>query len=185
MNRLTKLLLLSAICIAVITFTVELAFAGDPGADPADCDISVTVNQIIEWEGTDFPAINLAQINAKSDTPSGSAAYTLWINCNISLTANNTASGPAELSSASSDVLKTEYYIDYDGDGVASTGGTDTTYAEYDSFISGGSAVTHIDNDGSVEVTLYARASSAEADEAPDAGAYTATQTITASWTSD
>ncbi|MHC4125676.1 MAG: hypothetical protein ACYSRR_04385 [Planctomycetota bacterium] len=185
MNSITKLLLLSAVCIAVITFTAELAFAADPGADAADCDISVTVNQIIEWEGTDFPAINLTQIDNKTDTPSGSAAYTLWVNCNVSLTANNTASGPAELSSATSDVLKTEYYIDYDGDGAASTGGTDTTYAEYDTFISGGSAVTHVDNDGSVEVTLYARASTAEADEAPDAGAYTATQTLTASWTSD
>ena len=185
MNRLTKLLLLSAICIAVITFTAKSAFAADPGADTADCAISVTVNQIIEWEGTDFPAINLAQIDAKTDTPSGSAAYTLWVNCNVSLTANNTASGPAELSSASSDVLKTEYYLAYDGNGAAATGGTDTTYAEYDSFISGGSAITHVDNDGSVEVTLYARASAAEADEAPDAGAYSATQTITASWTND
>ena len=77
MNSLTKLLLLSAICIAVITFTVELALAADPGADTADCAISVTVDTIIEWEGADFPAIDLdsqeSSISAQADTPEGSS----------------------------------------------------------------------------------------------------------------
>ncbi len=182
MKNSAKFFLLFAVCIVVISLTAKLTLAADPGDDSATCAISVTVNQIIEWEGAAFPAINLAQINAKADTPADSAAYTLWINCNVSLTADNDTD--SQLSNAT-DTLKTEYYIDYDGDGSSATGGTDTSYTEYDTFVAGGSAVTHVDTDGAVEVTLYARASVAEADEVPDAGAYSATQTITASWTSD
>lgn len=186
MNSLAKYLLLFAVCVAVIIFTVELAFAADPGDDTVDCDVTVTVNQIIEWESdADMTTIALAQINAQGDTPEGSSTYTLWINCDVSLTANNTASGPAELSSATT-VLITKYKIAYDDTG--GTTGADTAYEDYSTFIDGaGSAVTHVDGDGAVEVTLWAQASndSTGHKEVSDAGAYTATQTLTASWTGD
>jgi hypothetical protein len=180
MKTLAKVLLLVGLCVSV-----KLALAADPGPDSATCTINVTVGQIIEWEGAAFTDIDLATITAQGDTPSGSSEYTLWINCNVSLTADNDAD--AELDNTGgggSDTLVTEYYVDYDGDGTTATGGTDTTYATYDNFISGGSAITHFDGDGGVAVTLYARASN-EADNMADAGDYTCTQTLTASWTSD
>jgi hypothetical protein len=177
-----KVLLLVGLCVSV-----KLALAEDPGFDSATCIINVTVGQIIEWEGAAFADIDLATITAQGDTPSGSSEYTLWINCNVSLTADNDAD--AELDNTGdvppgTDTLVTEYYVDYDGDGTTATGGTDTTYATYDNFISGGSAITHFDGDGGVAVTLYARASN-DGDNVADAGDYTCTQTLTASWTSD
>lgn len=180
MKTLAKVLLLVGLCVSV-----KLALAADPGPDSATCTINVTVGQIIEWEGAAFTDIDLATITAQGDTPSGSSEYTLWINCNVSLTADNDAD--AELDNTGgggSDTLVTEYYVDYDGDGVTATGGTDTAYATYNNFISGGSAITHVDNDGGVEITLYARASN-DSDNVADAGDYTCTQTLTASWTSD
>jgi len=181
MKRLTKILLLAAL---VLCLTPNLALAGDPNYnDAATCVVNVTVDQIVEWEGAAYAAINLATIDDQGDTPDGNSVYTLWLNCNVSLTANNTTAARLDHGS-SGDFLVTEYYVDYDGDGASATGGTDTTYATYDNFISGGSAITHIDNDGAVEIRLYARASN-RADEVADAGAYTCTQTLTATWTSD
>ncbi len=198
MNSLTKLLLLSAICIAVITFTVELALAADPGADTADCAISVTVDTIIEWEGADFPAIDLdsqeSSISAQADTPEGSSDYTLWINCNVAISANNTASGPAELTDGT-DILVTKYKISTDGDGDPATGATGTAvsnsnsdvWTEYDSFLATALQLTHFNTDGSVELTLEVEASNDPTGhkEVADSGDYTATQTITATWVSD
>jgi len=182
MKILAKVLLLAALCL-----TANLAFAADPGPDSATCTVNVTVTQIIEWEGDAYTDIDLANITDQGTPQSGSQPYTLWINCNVSLTADNTVA--AELDNTGdvppgTDTLVTEYYIDYDGDGSSSTGGTDTTYATYDNFLSGGSAITHIDNDGGVEITLYARASN-DSDNVADAGDYTCIQTLTASWTSD
>ncbi len=185
MNSLTKLLMLSAIYIAVITFTVELALAAEPD-DAATCTINVTVDQICEWEGASFADIDLALIDDKADVPEGSAVYTLWLNCNVALTADNTIAAQLDnVDDGGSDTLITEYYAAYDGDGATATGGTDTVYATHDNFISGaGSAITHFDGDGAVEITLWARASN-NADEVADAGVYEATQTLTAAWTSN
>ena len=182
MKSLTKILLLTAL---VLCLTPNLALAGDPNYnDAATCVVNVTVDQIVEWEGAAYAAINLADINDQGDTPAGSSVYTLWLNCNVSLTADNTTAAELDNDPPGSDTLVTEYYVDYDGDGASATGGTDTTYATYDNFISGGDAITHVDNDGAVEITLYARASN-RADEVADAGDYTCTQTLTATWTSD
>jgi hypothetical protein len=182
MKNLAKVLVLIGLCV-----TAKLALAADPGPDSATCVVNVTVAQIIEWEGAAYADIDLANITAQGTPQSGSSVYTLWTNCNVSLTADNTAT--AELDNTGdvppgTDTLVTEYYVDYDGDGVTATGGTDTAYATYNNFISGGSAITHVDNDGGVEITLYARASN-DSDNVADAGDYTCTQTLTASWTSD
>lgn len=182
MKNLAKVLLLVGLCV-----TARLAFGADPGPDSATCVVNVTVTQIIEWEGDAYADIDLADITAQDDPETGFSVYTLWINCNVSLTADNTIA--AELDNTGdvppgTDTLVTEYYVDYDGDGSGTTGGTDTTYATYDNFISGGSAITHVDNDGAVEITLYARASN-DSDNVADAGDYTCTQTLTATWTSD
>ncbi|MFA5239253.1 MAG: hypothetical protein WC476_06045 [Phycisphaerae bacterium] len=194
MKNLAKYLILLVVCIVVmVSFPAKLAFSADPGPDSATCAISVTVDSIIEWEGANFAAIDLdskeASISAQGDTPEGSEAYTLWTNCNVELSADNTAT--AQLTDGT-DVLVTKYKISTDGDGDPDTGadaiavaasGSDA-YVVHGSFLATPLDITHVNTDGNVEVTLYVEASNA-ADEVSDSGAYTATQTITATWTSD
>ena len=180
-----KLLITLTVVIA-LCLTTNSAFAGDPNYnDAATCVINVTVDQIVEWEGAAYAAINLATIDDKGDVPDGNSVYTLWLNCNVSLTADNTAAAELDNDPPGSDTLVTEYKVTYDGDGDPDTGGTDTDWATYNNFISGsGSAITHVDNDGAVEIRLRARASN-RTDEVADAGDYTCTQTLTATWASD
>jgi len=152
-----------------------------PPDDPATCAISITVNTVMEWAG-DFSNISLTAISGQADTPEGSQVQTLYTNCNLEISADTSTT--ARLSSAT-DVLTTKYKLSYDGDGVTATGGTGVaTWTDYSTFLSTASAVTHKDTDGAVDVTLYVQASN-PGGRVADAGAYTATQTLTASWTSD
>jgi hypothetical protein len=97
----------------------------------------------------------------------------------VELTADNTAS--ARLSGPGGEVLVTEYKLTFDGDGTTATGRATVDYAPHDSFLSGGVVVSHLIADDRVKVTLHARASMPPGD-VPDAGDYSATQTLTASW---
>ena len=118
----------------------------------------------------------------------------MWINCNVAISANNTASGPAELTDGT-DILVTKYKISTDGDGDPATGATGTAvsnsnsdvWTEYDSFLATALQLTHFNTDGSVELTLEVEASNDPTGhkEVADSGDYTATQTITATWVSD
>lgn len=189
MNSLTKLLLLSAICIAVIAFTAELAFGA---TDPATCAVSVTVSSTVEWDG-DFAAIDLdaqeAAISAQAHSPEGSATITLWINTDTTLTADTTAAAQLEEDGAGTDTLTTKYKLSADGDGVATTGDTAASiaangsdvYEVHSTFLTPGLAIVHIADDGATEVTLEVEATN-PADEMANAGTYSATQTITATW---
>lgn len=164
----------------VLLINASVVWAPDPGDSLATCNISVTVNTIMEWAGN-FAAINLAAITSASDAPEGSQTQTLYTNCNLEITADNTAT--ARLSSAT-DTLVTKYKLSYDGDGVSATGGTDVvTWTDYNTFLSPASAVTHVPADGAADVTLYVQATTGAM--VRDQGAYSATQTLTASWTSD
>ena len=198
MNSLTKLLLLSAICIAVITFTVELALAADPGAKEATCAITVTVDTIIEWDG-DFPAIDLdsqeSTLDSQGDSPEGTSTFTLWTNCNLTLSSDQTALSQLYHSrdgGANEDTLVTKYKISTDEAGVTATGATaaavtassSDTYTVHSSFLSTALAITHFNTDGAVEVTLEVEATN-DSDNVADSGAYEATQTITTAWVSD
>jgi hypothetical protein len=184
---MTKFLLLCAICITVIIFTVELAFAAEVD-DDATCAISVTVSPVMEWAGN-FPGIALAAINAYTDAPTGSQSQTIYTNCNFNIDADQTAA--AQLT-AGGDTLITNYRMTEDGDAVATTGATDgqctasglDSYALYSSFLGTVLPILHIDNDGAVVITLYAQATN-PAGEMANQGNYTATQTLTAIWTSD
>ena len=172
--------LLAALCIAP-----GLALAADPGDDSASCDITVTVNTIMEWSAATYADIALAAITSQTDTPSGSRDFTLYTNCNCEISADNTATAQLDNDGASTDTLVTEYQLAYDGDGVTATGGTNVgTWTDYSTFLGTASAVTHVDGDGVAVVTLSAQASN-PAGEVADAGDYSATQTLTASWTSD
>jgi len=208
MNR-TKILLVMAVCVTVLSYTTRLTFGDEVSPDTADCAITITVDTIIEWEGADeadhFPNISLdsqsdeAPITKRADAPEGSSDYTLWTNCNVVLTADtSTTAQLTDTDGAATDVLITKYKISTDGDGdatagITKTGATDSdisssgasTWTLYSSFLSPtGLAITHAAGDGGVEVTLEVQATN-EADEVADAGAYTATQTITATWDSD
>lgn len=189
MNDLAKYLFLLLVFV-LVCLAGQTAFAADPGDDTVDCDVTVTVNQIIEWESdNDMTTIALVQIDIQGHDPEGSSTYTLWMNCNVALNAENTIAAQLDnVDDGGSDTLITTYKITYDADGSAATGGTNTTYEDYSTFIDGaGSAITHYDNDGAVEVTLWAQAvnDSTGHGEVSDAGDYEATQTLTASWTGD
>lgn len=178
MKSLVKILLP---CTLVLCLTANLALA-QPADDPATCDVTVTVDPIMEWSAASYGPIALANITAQADTPSGNADFTLYTNCNSEISADNTAT--AQLSSAT-DTLVTEYQLAFDGDGATATGGTDVgSWTDYTTFLSTASAVTHVDNDGAAVITLSARASN-NGGEVADAGAYSATQTLTVSWTSN
>ena len=198
MNSFTKLLLLSAICIAVITFTVELALAADPGADTATCDVTVTVDTIIEWDG-DFPAIDLdsqeSSLDSQGDSPEGTSTFTLWTNCNLALSSDQTSASQlyhSRAGGADEDTLVTKYKISTDEAGVTATGATaaavaasgSDAYVVNSSFLETALAITHFNTDGAIEVTLAVEASN-DSDNVADAGAYSCQQTITATWVSD
>ncbi|MHC4789662.1 MAG: hypothetical protein ACYS8K_10745 [Planctomycetota bacterium] len=140
--------------------------------------MTATVDQIMEWN-SNFPAIDLGTMTSQSDVLTGNATLTLFTNGDCDLTADNTAT--AELSEAGSDVLYTEYQLEYDGDGASATGGATVAYTVYSSFLSPASACTHVALDGAVDVTLRARASN-PAGTLADVGSYSATQTVTVTW---
>ena len=165
----------------VLLLDSSVVWAPDPGDQPATCSISVIVNTIMEWAGN-FSDIGLTAISNQSDAPEGSQAQTLYTNCNLEIGADITTA--ARLSSAT-DSLVTKYKLSYDGDGSTLTGGTGVNiWTDYYEFLSTVSAVTHVNTDGAVNITLYVQASNPNG-EVADAGSYTAVQTLTASWTSD
>lgn len=177
MKNLGKILLAAALALCL----AQNSALAQPADDTATCDVTVTVDPVMEWSAASYGPIALANITAVSDTPSGNADFTLYTNCNSEISADNTAT--AQLSSAT-DTLVTEYQLAFDGDGVTATGGTDVgTWTDYSTFLSTPSGVTHVDNDGTAVITLSARASTGGS--SPDAGAYSATQTLTVSWTSN
>jgi len=185
MKNLAKALLLGGL---FLYLTPHLALAADPGDSDSTCNISVTVNTILEWAGN-FADIPLTAISAQADTPEDNKTQTIYTNCNFEIDADQTTT--AQLSSAT-DTLVTKYKLADDGDGSADTGAAAdaeaasgiATWTDYNSFLSTALAVTHVDTDGAVDITLYVQASN-PAGEVADAGSYSAIQTLTASWTSD
>jgi len=183
MKNLAKVLLVVILCV-----TARSALAVDPGDSTATCSISVTVNTIMEWAGN-FSAITLTAISAQADAPEDNKTQTIYANCNFEISADNTAT--AQLSSTT-DTLVTKYKLADDGDGSTTTGADGTaendsgiaTWTDYSTFLSTPLAITHVDTDGAVDITLYVQATNASG-EVADAGSYSATQTLTASWTSD
>jgi hypothetical protein len=203
MNK-TMLLVLTVICVVALSYYTSPAF-GDAGQhDHATCDITVTVESIVEWEGVDneFPGIALANITAQNSSPSGSAVLTLWTNSNVTLTADNTNlsqlthqrgdGAPVE------DTLVTWYKISTDGDGDPATGADSTAvtasasdvWTLHNLFLTAplaSLAITHFNGDGNVEVTLEVQATNEVTGHmnVADVGLYEATQTITATWASE
>ena len=145
----------------------------------ATCDISCTVEDIVEWSDDSFPAINLGNLTAKNPEVSGSASLVLYTNRDVQIIADN--SNAARLSKIGSRTLVTQYKLEYYGGGTGQTGGRTGDWSDYDCFLVNGSQVTHFPGDGAVEVILSVRAfkDTARADEPGD---YTARQTLTVCW---
>ncbi|KKK55686.1 hypothetical protein LCGC14_3072070 [marine sediment metagenome] len=188
MESLTKKLLL--LLLAVLCLTPNLAFGAEPDS-LATCAISVTVDPIMEWAGN-FAGIALVPaITSQSQTPEGSQIQTIYTNCNFTIDSDQTTTAQLSIG-APADTLVTKYKLAEDGDGVSTTGATAAeetasgiaTWTDYDSFLATVLPITHVDGDGAVDVTLSVQASCAGG-EVPNQGNYTATQTLTAVWTSD
>jgi len=99
MKNLVKVVLF----LAVLCLALSVAFAADPGDDSSTCDVTVTVNTIMEWSAASYADIALAAIASTTDTPSGSRDFTLYTNCNCEISADNTASAQLENEGASTD----------------------------------------------------------------------------------
>ena len=133
----------------------------------------------IEWIGN-FDPINLTTMDMQSSQPSGSSTISLLTSVHVSISADNAA----QLDSGT-DNLVTEYKLTFDD--VGGTTGVDTPdWENYDVFLTIGTEgdVTYVPDDNEVEVTFYARASN-PAGRVADAGSYSTTQTLTASWAGD
>jgi len=179
-----KKVLAKVLLMVVLSLGANLAMAApDPAFDAATALVTVTVDEIIEWDDTvnggNFETIAIDPITNQADTPSASKMLVLYTNCDLDIIADKTTA--AQLTKTT-DTLVTEYKLEYDGAGVIATGGANVDWTDYTTFLGvGGSAVTHVSLDGAVEVTLFARASNA-AGTLADAGNYTATQTLTATF---
>jgi len=173
MKVLAKVLLL----MVVLSLGANLAMA-DPDPCSATAAVTCTVDPIIEWAAPSFATIAIPNITARGDTPSASQMLVLYTNCDLDITADHST---AARLTKTTDTLVTEYKLEYDGDGDPDTGGATVDWTDYATFIPVGSAVTHYPLDGAVNVTLSARASN-EAGTLADAGNYTATQTLTATF---
>jgi hypothetical protein len=210
MNK--KLLLIAVICVIAVSYNIKTVFGDDNhGSDIASCDIQIHVDSIIEWEAANvFDAINLDTqddtIAAQADVRAGSSHLTLWTNCNVTLTADNTTASQLTHQSGiedHEDTLVTKYKIstlDQDAatvaDGTTLSGATvpavgashSDDWITYDKFLKAPDnaplEITHVNKDGNVEIKLEVQASNRN-DTVSDRGLYTATQQITATWKSD
>ena len=129
------------------------------------------------WGGN-FGDIELTNITSQGQVSEDSRDVTLSFDGDAEITADNSIS--SQLSCAT-DTLITEYKLSFDGDGDPLSGGTDTTYEDYSTFLSAPSAVIHADGDDDAKVTLHVRVRN-NSDEVADSGTYNATQTLTVSW---
>lgn len=192
MNILRKYILsLYVVCIAVIVgLSVKPAFAV---TDTATCAVTVTVDSFVEWDGN-FTAIDLdaqeASISLQAHSPEGTSTFTMWTNVNTTLTADNVGTtAQLEEDGGGTDLLTTKYKLSADGDGSTTTGDTAASISSngsdvfevHSTFLTPGLAIVHIALDGATEITLEVEATN-PADEAANAGTYSATQTITATW---
>jgi hypothetical protein len=201
MNK-TMLLVLTVICVMALSYYARPAFGDNGGSDAAACTIDVTVNSIVEWEGTHpqtFADIHLAAITARESAPTGSATITLWTNSDVALSADNTTASQLTYTGSdrtTKDTLITKYMISTDFPETTHTGASAAAVAashsdewrDYDVFLKAAAnaplAITHYNLDGNVEITLEVQATN-DSDSVADTGLYQATQTITATWTGD
>ncbi|KPK64406.1 MAG: hypothetical protein AMK73_04640 [Planctomycetes bacterium SM23_32] len=133
---------------------------------------------VLSWAGN-FGSINLPALDTRDAVSTGSATETLILDGDAELSADNGAA--ARLTGPGGDVLSTEYQLTFDGDGGSDTGAATVDFTPYDSFLASPVLIAHVLGDDAVQVTLHVRAQNF-AGQLANAGAYSATQTLTASW---
>jgi hypothetical protein len=150
-------------------------------APPATVSITATVDGFAEWANT-TPSIAASDwsghITQASQSRTVSLANTLFTNVDTTITP--TAGTNSGILTNGSQTLTTEYQI---------TGGVDAPDSAYKAAAAGSGqffdpantyALTHVSGTGSYTVNLLARMTSGAV--APDAGNYTCTVVLTASW---
>jgi hypothetical protein len=124
------------------------------------------------WVGS-FSSINLGTLDGVGAAREGSSSIGLETSGQVEISADNTST--VRLTGPSSEWLETEYGLDVDGT-------EREPYTTYDSFLQPPVTVEHTGAGTSeFQVKLKVRATHPTG-EARDAGTYTATQTLTASW---
>jgi hypothetical protein len=163
-----------------VLFSPTVPVSAVPPPTTATCKITCTVSEIVEWSQVSFPDIDLGELTAKNKQAAGEAVLTLYTNGDVTIIADN--SNSAELSFGPHALL-TEYKLRYDGSGINQTGGRPTEWCSFDTFLKGGTDITHIPTDGAVEVILSVKASIKEI-RPENSGRYNAIQTLTVCWKS-
>lgn len=144
------------------------------------CSSVLMSEDFMYWE-SDFAPIVLADLTTQGQSENGSSNVTLFTSGDVEISADNSTT--ARLDGPTGDYLITRYRLDFDGDGVAETGTSDTAMTHYDQFLVPPVQITHVADDNDVVVTLRVRARPRNAaNDLADAGTYTATQTLTAYW---
>ncbi len=179
MRRFTKILFMMMV---ILLLSSSAAIAATTPVD-ATWAVSVVVSGALEWDDDfgDGGTTSLTAMSTQAAAPEGSETAILYTNGAVTLTADNDTD--SQLSCAT-DQLVTKYKLATDGNAVAASGNaTDvTTWTDYTTFLTGGGLVlTHVADDGNILVTLEVQATHPAAEMA-DAGTYTCTQTITATW---
>jgi hypothetical protein len=173
-------LLLTLTVVMALCLTANMALA-TPADDTATASVTVTVDGIMEWSGN-FSTIALSPITTQAGAPTASQSTTLYTNGDVHISANITTAAQLKLGTDPNQTLVTSYKLTDDGDGTATTGGTDqTVYTGYATFLNSAYVITHKAGDGADMITLWAKAENPSG-EVADAGDYSATQTLTASW---
>lgn len=140
--------------------------------------VSLFAEDFMNWTGN-FAAIDLGRLSTRSAVLSGSSSSVILTSGDCEIGADNSS---AACLSYNGNQLDTKYKLVFDGDGGSATGGSQVDYTSYDTFLSTRAEITHVLSDDNVTVTLWVQVSS-PVNNAPDAGTYTATQTLTVYWT--
>ena len=137
-----------------------------------------------QWSshGFDPNPISLKKISHQADVSEGSAIITLDVNTTEGATITADHGPNAQLhSTRTNDTLVTEYKLSFDRNGSNGTGGSNTEYESYDTFLTTPAVIIYYGSDNDVVVTLWVRASNTGGKLA-DSGSYSARQTLTVSW---
>lgn len=171
--------------VVALMFAAQAAWAG---TDDAAVGITATVDGFAEWSdpsptiatGDWTGSVDGTTITQVGEDLTVTKALTLYANANVTLTAAGTVS--SGIATNGLETLTTSYQIQGDvtvpdaaykaaGIGVGEFFNASNSYS-----------VTHVSGDGSYAINLLVQLESA-ADQAEDAGSYTCTTTLTATWT--
>ena len=169
---------------------VAFAPAAWAGSDDAVVGVTATVDSFAEWSDA-TPTIAAGDFAGSVDGTTVSAAgedltvtkgLTLYANATITITAAGTTNSGIATQGTTSDTLTTSYQLQgadlTTPDGAYKAAGT----AEGEFFYASNSyEVTHTNGDGSYAMNLLVKLESEDA-AASDAGSYTCSVTLTATW---